>query len=204
MCARYPLHGPHSRLREQFGLTDVPELADRYNIAPSTDIVVVRLERRAKVLRWGLKKNGTVANIRDDSTDKPWARSLLAQRCVLPASGFYEWQKPAERRRRKQPFYVTPSGDGPYFAIAGAVGFWEGIGATLFTTTANEPMKAIHERMPVLLDAAGVDAWLDPETPLARLLELLRPAPDEQVRARRVSLAVTSSRNEGAKLINSL
>jgi putative SOS response-associated peptidase YedK len=200
MCGRYALYGPHSRLREQFGVLELPELIDRYNIPPSTDILVIQPSRQAELVRWGLKKGGKVINVRSDSVEKPWARALLGTRCVIPASGFYEWQQPRVPKARKQPFYISPS-EAPYFAIAGALGFWEGRGVTMFTAGAYVAMAELHDRAPVLLDEAGMDTWLDPDTPDADLVKLLQPVPESAVRIRPVGLAVSNARNEGPELI---
>lgn len=202
MCGRYALYGPHSRLREEFRVVQMPDLPDRYNIPPSTDILVIRPDRRAELVRWGLRKGGQVANVRSDSVGKPWARALLGSRCVIPASGFYEWQAAAPKAR-KQPFYVTPT-DASYFAIAGALGSWDGPGATMFTTDACDLMATVHTRMPVLLDPVGVELWLDPQTPVSVLVELLQPAPEETLRLWPVELAVSNVRNEGPALIEAV
>lgn len=188
MCGRYSLHGPHSRLRRQFGVDDDLEY-DSYNIAPGSRIPVIRPGRRLELVRWGLRAGGRVANVRDDSTVKPWARSLLRERVVLPMSGFYEWQAPKEPRGRKQPYYMTPMSS-DYLAVAGAIARWDDRGATLFTSAPNDLLAPIHDRMPVLLDAEGVELWLDPDTPIARVLELLRPAPDGALRMWPVGIAV--------------
>lgn len=201
MCGRYALHGPFEALRTQFGLRTPPALEDRYNIAPSAPVLTIGPDREATLVRWGLRANGTVANVRDDScTQRPWARALLRTRCVIPVSGFYEWRAPASPRGRKQPFYATAS-DARYLAFAGALAQWDALGATLFTTAANRTMAPVHDRMPVLLDAHGVAAWLEPSTSPDALLALLRPAPDDALRVHPVGAAVGNPRSQGAALI---
>ncbi len=169
MCGRYALFGPHSQLREQFHVTEFPDLFERYNIPPSTPISVVKPDRTIEIVRWGLKGNGTVANIRGDSAGKPWAKALLRSRCVIPASGFHEWRAPTVPKGRKQPFFMTPTA-APYLAIAATLGFWEEVGTAMFTAFPNEVMRPIHDHMPVLLNAAGIDAWLDPETAASTII----------------------------------
>jgi putative SOS response-associated peptidase YedK len=206
MCGRYVLYGPDSRLVEGFDLRAPPPLLPRYNITPGSAVLAIREGpegRLAESIRWGLKRNGSVANVRDDSVAKPWAWRLLHARCVLPANGFYEWQVPGDPRARKQPWYLTSPGGG-LLAFAGVVGRWEDAGVALFTTGPNETMRPIHDRMPVLLDAAGVDRWLDPHTPVAQAVALLRPAPDAALRAWPVSTAVNDAHHEGAQLIEPL
>lgn len=203
MCGRYVQYGSPERLSRLYQLRGLPAFFPRYNIAPGTDVLVIltaSFGRRGEMVRWGLRPDGTVANVRDDSADKPWARVLLKSRCVIPANGFYEWRAPAEPHGHKQPFYVTPAAD-EFFAFAGVIGSWEGRGVSLFTTGANVAMQPIHDRMPVLLDAAGVDAWLDPGTSVNDVLDLLRPPPADSVRAWPVSTAVNDPRHDGAELI---
>ena len=206
MCGRYVLYGPDSRLVEGFDLRAIPPLLPRYNITPGSAVLAILQGpegRRAQTLRWGLKRNGSVANVRDDSVAKPWAWRLLHERCVLPADGFYEWQAPGGAGARKQPWYVS-SASGGLLAFAGVLGHWEEAGVAIFTTGPNESMRPIHERMPVLLDAAGIDRWLDPHTPAAQAAQLLRPAPDATIRAWPVSTAVNDAHHEGAQLIEPL
>src|SRR5690606_3488114 len=120
MCGRYAIYGPHSRHRPaQADPTLVDRFTDellahvRYNIAPSTRVPVIAMREGGPaldVLRWGLKADGKPFNIRDDSADKPWARTLLKSRVVFPLSGFYEWQ--AQESGPKRPhFFVPADGD---------------------------------------------------------------------------------------------
>ncbi|HWS74026.1 MAG TPA: SOS response-associated peptidase [Quisquiliibacterium sp.] len=206
MCGRYVLYGPDSRLIEAFDLRELPPLLPRYNITPGAQILIVREGahgRQAETVRWGLKRNGTVANLRDDSAGKPWAWPLLHARCVIPANGFYEWQPASAGVARKQPFYIAPA-SGDFFAFAGAVGKWDDMGAALFTTGPNATMRPIHDRMPVLLDRTAIAAWLDPHTPTVDAVHLLRPAPDSAIRAWPVSHAVNDAHHEGPQLIEPL
>ena len=204
MCGRFVLYGPDSRLVEAFDLRGGIALLPRYNIAPGSDIVVIRQDahgHQAETLRWGLKRNGSVANLRDDSAAKSWAWPLLHARCVIPANGFYEWQAPDAPHARKQPFYLSPLGK-PFFAIAAVVGQWEDSGVALFTTGPNTVMRPIHDRMPVLLDATGLRAWLDPHTPVRDAVRLLQPAPESALAAWPVSTQVNDAHHAGRQLID--
>ncbi len=206
MCGRYVLYGPEGRLREAFGLRELPPFRPRWNIAPGAEVLAIRQARdgrRAEMVRWGLRRNGAVANVRDDSVGKPWAWRLLHARCVLPADGFYEWQPARSPAGRKQPWCLAPASDG-FFAFAAVLGDWDGRGVSLFTTEPNETVRPIHDRMPALLDARGVERWLDPRTPLADAVHLLGPAPDSAMRAWPVSTAVNDARHEGPTLIEPL
>lgn len=214
MCGRYAIHGPHSRRRE--ALEDAAEKAlidrfiaglvqhARYNISPGTEVPVISArEGQAELvtLRWGLKKDGKPFNIRSDSAPKPWAKALLRSRVVFPASGFYEWQ--AMPGGPKQPWYFHDP-EGAYLAIAGVAGLWDGPGVAMFTCDANEAMRPVHHRMPVVLDEAGVAAWLHPRTRADDVIALLRPAPEGALARYRVGRAVGNSRNEGPQLIEPL
>jgi putative SOS response-associated peptidase YedK len=209
MCGRYALHGPHGRRREALGDEVARSLVDRfiddlvrhtrYNIAPGSDVPVIAVrdgEPELRLVRWGLKQDGKPFNIRSDSAPKPWARSLLRSRVVFPASGFYEWQ--AQGRGPKQPWYFRDP-EGRYLAIAGVVGHWEGLGAAMFTCDANDVMRPVHDRMPVVLDEAGAAAWLDPATRFDDMLALLHPA--APLVRYCVGRAVGNSRNEGPGLV---
>lgn len=151
-----------------------------------------------EALRWGLKPDGKPFNIRGDSADKPWARALLKTRVVFPLSGFYEWQ--AQESGPKRPHLFVPAKDS-WLAIAGVLGMWDGPAVSMMTTSANRFMTPYHHRMPVLLDSAGVKAWLEPSLSPADGRELLRSAPDDMLSVHEVSRAVNSSRNEGPGLI---
>jgi putative SOS response-associated peptidase YedK len=107
-------------------------------------------------------RNNKVINVRDESGDKPWAKSLLAKsRCLIPCNGFYEWQKAGNR---KQPYYIHPKDDGDISAFAGVMAFWEDAGVAMFTTSPNPLMAQIHNRMPALLQPSAYAVWPDPDT----------------------------------------
>ncbi|MFZ0695179.1 MAG: SOS response-associated peptidase, partial [Alphaproteobacteria bacterium] len=127
--------------------------------------------------------------------------AFKSRRCLVPADGFYEWQKVGSR---KQPYRITMKDDG-LFAFAGLWERWERDGViesfTIIVTEANELMKPIHDRMPVILDPADYAAWLDTKTPAADAQVLLRPFPSEALRAYPVSTRVNSPRNDDASVI---
>lgn len=214
MCGRYVLYGPITRLRDPDSprtiADDLAQLVDeylhsepsRYNIAPGSQVpVVVRSGRdlEIEVHRWGLKESGKPFNIRGDSAGKPWAKALLRNRVIFPASGFYEWQARAGGQKTPHYFLREP---GELLAIAGVLGNWEGPGVAMMTTEANAAVRPVHDRMPVILDAEGIEAWLDPAAPLEAILALLRPAPDGALRVYPVGKKIGNSRNEGPDLID--
>ncbi len=130
-------------------------------------------------------------------------RSAFKQRrCLIPVSGFYEWKTSG---KAKQPFFIHPS-HGELFAFAGLWERWTKGGepvesCTIITTTANEVMRPLHERMPVILSPESFAAWLDLSTPSAALLDLLRPCHSESLALHPVDTHVGNVRNQGPDLI---
>lgn len=220
MCGRYALYGPISRLSERFAASIDALPADfgpRYNAAPMQMLPVVRQrpggERVAHLLRWGLlpgwAKDPGIAtrliNARAETlAEKPAFRTAYrARRCIVPASGFYEWKAVPGG---KQPYYIQPAND-ELFGLAGLWERWtrpEGTPIdtfTVITTAANATMQALHERMPVILQPADYGPWLSRDTAPERLGQLLAPCPDGMLSMHPVSKAVGNVRNEGARLI---
>ncbi len=214
MCGRYTLTTPPELIADLFGLEEVPTFAPRWNLAPTQEAAVIRVpalgaKRRFDLLRWGLVPawaedpaiGNRLINARaETATEKPsFKRSLQRQRCLVLADGFYEWRKDG---KLKQPIWIHRS-DGKPFAFAGLWASWRPKGTpredppletfTILTTTPNELMKPIHDRMPVILSAEDYDLWLDPKTTDAeRVTPLLRPAPDAEFETREVSRVVNS------------
>jgi putative SOS response-associated peptidase YedK len=205
MCARLFLPATAEELVEFLDAAGVPPLAPRFNIAPSQDLLVVRLdpsgERRAAFLRWGLvprwskdpKIGNKLINARSETAARRgvFADSLRMRRCVVPAGGFYEWKKQGAVR---QPYAVRAKAG--LLAIAGLWDSWERGGqrletCTILTTTANAAIAPIHDRMPVLLEREQFGAWLDPERrdPDA-LAPLMRPYPADRLVVQPVSTRV--------------
>ncbi|HEX4855405.1 MAG TPA: SOS response-associated peptidase, partial [Limnobacter sp.] len=174
MCGRYVLEGPVSRYSEYFRarLTGAfPEFEEnRYNIAPTMQVPVVRINREGqRVLiahRWGLipswAKDTSIGaklnNARGETVhEKPSFRQAFKRfRCLVPASGYFEWRAPPEgSKARKQPFFITPT-DVPYFAMAGVCDHWTDkatgeliMSVAIITTSPSEKLADIHDRMPV-------------------------------------------------------
>jgi len=203
MCGRYALHANPEVVALQFALEGAPEFKASYNVCPGTDIMVVRLDgqkkRVARQHRWGL--GNKLANARGESlAERPAFRDAFRRyRCLVPASGFYEWQSVAGR---KQPYYIQPAGD-ELFGLAGITELWNDLRTvSLVTTEPNALMRGIHDRMPVILAPRDYAAWLDPlNRDAERLKEFIRPYPADLMRAHPVSKAVSNAANEGAGLI---
>jgi len=205
----------------RFGVREIQEKRIAYrsfNIAPTVEDVIVRAEpegRRAVPSRWGLipswAKDRAIAsktfNARAETImERPAFRSLVARhRCVIPASGFYEWQSASKGKR---PIYIRRA-DGEPLALAGLWAEWTDAATgervtshTIITTAANATMAPFHQRMPVVLDGAGLDLWLDPAvTDPAAVLSLLVPCPDDVLVVYPVSPLVNNVRNDGPELI---
>jgi len=212
MCGRYALHASPEVVALQFGLATVPAFTPRYNIAPAAQVLVVR-EGGAAMVKWGLvprwardvKGNPPTGagmnNARaETAAEKPSFRDALRRRrCLIPASGFYEWKL---EHGLKQPYYFRPAA-GELFAFAGLWERWEGPGGPLetcavLTTEANAVMAPVHERMPVIVDAVNYRAWLEASAPLP---PLLAPCPPASISVHRVSRAVNDARRDGPGLV---
>jgi putative SOS response-associated peptidase YedK len=186
VCGRYVLTSPGEAIAEHFRLAAVPVYPPRYNIAPTQTALVIREtpegRREAVGLRWGLipfwakepSIGSRLINARAEGLiDKPAFRAAFRRRrCLVPADGFFEWR--ALAGRRKQPYYVRLASGGP-FAMAGLWEQWrpptgETIATfTIVTTAANEALRALHDRMPVIVAPADYDEWLSSPNPSALL-----------------------------------
>ena len=216
MCGRYTLATTTpGELRSRFPLGESVEIHRRYNVAPGDGVLAVverKRERTGALLRWGLVPSWAddpstgfkMINARAETVaEKPAYRDAFRRkRCLIVADGFYEWT----RDERRQPFHVTRT-DGAPFAFAGLRAAWKDPQGewlrtcSIVTTHANEAIASIHPRMPVILDPADEDAWLDPETPVEHLEALLRPLPTPLTHARAVSKAVNDARYDGPECL---
>lgn len=217
MCGRFSLSVPVSDLAALFGLDLQTLLSPRYNIAPAQAVAVVRASpqagrRELALLHWGLipswAKDPSIGhktiNARSETvTEKPSFRNAFKKRrCLIPTSGFYEWKREG---KAKQPYIIGLQG-GALFALAGLWERWAPPGrdpvesCTILTTSPNEIMRPIHDRMPVIVDPEDYGLWLDPGLAEPdKLTPLLKPYPAERMQAHAVSPWVNSPKNEGAR-----
>ncbi len=216
MCGRYTLSSPGDMVAEVFGLPYTPELPLRYNIAPTQESAVVRVPahgapRRLDMLRWGLvpfwaedaKIGNRMINARSEGIENrpAFGESFRRRRCLVPADGFYEWM-PTGDRRAKQPYHLRRADRRP-FAFAGLWSRWRPPAGppletyTILTTDAAPGIRAIHDRMPVILEPDRFDLWLDPavEDP-ERLKPLLAPHLPESFEAVAVSTRVNKPEHD--------
>jgi putative SOS response-associated peptidase YedK len=218
MCGRYSLV-PTESIATRFDIQQQQlTLAPRYNVAPSQSmpVVVRNSPNRLMEMQWGLipswskepRAQFSTINARAETiTKSPVFRGpFKSRRCLVPASGFYEWQR---TEQGKQPFCIRLK-DAELFAFAGLYDVWhdadgnELYSYTVITTVPNDLVASIHNRMPVILRQADEDAWLDKESEPARLLALLKAYPADQMEAYPVSRAVNNPANEGAELMQSV
>ena len=215
MCSRYFLDADGNIIAYTFAVPVHDRIRKRFNIAPTQEAPVVRADaqgrREMAVLRWGLvpfwakdvKVGTSMINARCEGVEaKPAFREALQRRrCVVPASGFFEWKTVAGR---KQPFAITLPGE-PVFAFAGLWERWKPASGepvetfTVVTTEANAAIAGIHDRMPVIVPMDRVDTWLT--APAAEACALLKPY-EGPMNLRAVSTAVSNVRNEGPECLD--
>lgn len=177
MCGRYTVSGSDvAGLRQRFGLDESIEVRRRFNVCPGDDVLTVT-PAGGTTMRWGFLRDSayTTINARAESLlERPtWRSALHDGRCLVVADGFYEWRRRADGR--KQPYWITRRDHEP-FAFAGLASPWGT--CVIVTTTAAPQLADLHDRMPVILDPAGEDAWRDPSTSPDAALDLLRPFED--------------------------
>lgn len=220
MCGRFTSLLTPELIAEVLGTTVPSGLAmdPRYNITPTQPVLIVRQDlngRRELVpVNWGLIPSWTkdpamgrgLINARAETiTEKPSFRSAFRhRRCIIPASGYYEWQRQMDK---KQPWYIKRSNDDKPLLFAGLWERWQSPDGSeletcaVITTTANNVMQPIHDRMPVLLSTEQMKLWLDANTPPKELVTMLRPCPDDWLSARLVSSQVNNPRIDSPSCI---
>ena len=217
MCGRFAFFAKGHFGYESLQLPEPPPF-ERYNIAPSQDILAIRTVPETgrpewALLRWGLvpfwsKETGgkrPLINARAEGIEtKPSFRGPIRhRRCIVPASGFYEWGREGSG---KQPYFVRPVVD-EVFALAGIWDHWEGKqgevieSVAIITTSANELMQPIHDRMPVILEKEDVAGWIAPTTKLEKALAMLKPCSSARLMTYSVSSVVSSARHDGLECV---
>lgn len=220
MCGRIALTLPPDMVASLFdAVFDAPDnLQPRYNICPTQDLHVVLSDEGGRKIvrkRWGFlprwyktpSGGPLLINARAETiADKPAFRSSARQRrCLIPASGFYEWTKGSDGGR--DPSYIYPA-SGDALAFAGVWRDWTGEDGTelstcaVVTCAANEDISALHHRMPVILKPEDFGLWLGEEGKGAAIL--MKPAPAGTLAHYRVSRAVNGARQDAAELMEPL
>lgn len=219
MCGRFVLFAPGKDVARHFGAAAPPDLEAHYNIAPTQSILILRVNpetgtREFLFVKWGLipfwskdeRSAAKMINARlETAYQKPAFRAAFKyRRCLVPANGFYEWKRQGSK---KQPFFFEAV-DGQPLGFAGLFEKWKSPSgeiihsATILTTEANELLRDIHDRMPVIVDPAHYDEWLDPriQDP-ATAQAALEPLPSDYMKGYPVSPQVNKSDYEGADCI---
>lgn len=221
MCGRFALTTPQSAVIEHFNAAPVAGLPDdgpRYNVCPTQGVLAIRRdeagERALGRLRWGfvphwaksLSDGPLLINARAETIhEKPAFREACrVRRCLISADGFYEWR--ASAGKGKEPFYIQPANDGALIAFAGIWQDWrdpksgDAISTTaIVTCAANETLKPLHHRMPVVIPPESFGLWLGEEGKGAAVL--MRPAPDAFFKFHAVDRAVNGARHDSPDLM---
>ena len=215
MCGRYELHAHPAAVALVFGLRATPDLAPRYNIAPTQQVPIVRRNRQGEnelvEVRWGLvprwARDPTIGarmiNARAETlTQRSAFRDLFRRhRCLLPADGFYEWKAV---KNGKQATWVGMKNGQP-FGLAGLYERWLSRDGevldtcTVITTEANALLRDVHDRMPLIVAPEDHERWLDPGN--EDVADLLAPYPSDAMTRHPVSKRVNAVRNDYASLI---
>lgn len=212
MCGRFTLRTPAAEIARLFDVT-VPDYDARYNIAPSQDVAAIRFapgneQRQFVFFKWNFvpfwadspKTKYSMINAKAETVaeKRSFRDAFLKRRCLILADGFYEWQKQDDG---KQPYFMHMKDDRP-FAFAGLWEHWhrgdeELESCTIIVTEANERLKPIHDRMPVILDPDDHYLWLDPAfRDKEHLQTLLQPYASEEMEAYPVSPLVNKPQND--------
>jgi putative SOS response-associated peptidase YedK len=225
MCGRFVSSSPPDELAAYFGAETVAEtvVEPNYNVAPTQDVLAVVEADGGRYLDaffWGLvpswakdvKIGSKMINARAETLAEKSAfkKPFATRRCLVPADGFYEWKKLGSGKKpKKQPMFVSRR-DGEPLALAGIWSLWRGPdkdqeplrSLTSVTTSLNELMAAIHDRMPVILPEARWAPWLDrTNDDLDSLTAMLVPLPDGLLTATPVATLVNNVRNNGPELL---
>jgi putative SOS response-associated peptidase YedK len=225
MCGRYTLAERPERIKARFEIADVTfvgETKPRYNITPGQFLPVVTKNspNTLELMKWGLVPHWAkdprigykMINARAEGIEsKPsFRRAFRSQRCLVPATGFYEWLKPTEKGASKKPFFIRLKSR-RLFAFAGLYEVWHDAEGkelktySIITTEPNTLMEKIHNRMPVILREEDEATWLNPNIQAVEtLLKLLHPYDESNMEAYEVSTRVNDPQNDRSDLIEPL
>jgi putative SOS response-associated peptidase YedK len=211
MCGRYGLYdiSESELLTENKGYTFKPN----YNVAPTQSMPIIREDAgkpTVKVMQWGINRKigkdieKSIFNTRSEKAlERFWGKTVRSRRCLVPANGFYEWKKGEDG---KTPFWIhSPNNKLLYFAGIFDVDAEGNEHYSIMTTSPNDEMSKLHDRMPVILDEQAREAWLQSQNSDDELIkDLLRPLPDHSLELYEVSKDVNYVRNNTGELISPL
>jgi putative SOS response-associated peptidase YedK len=221
MCGRFTLTASPEEVAELLGLDDLEPFPPRYNIAPTQPILsVVRGPaggRRAVLVRWGLVPSwvkdpssfSLLINARSESApQKPSFRNAMRhRRTLIPASGFFEWHRPADRKTHRQAYFIRPRDRG-VVTFGGLMESWHSAEGSeidtgcILTTAANRSIAAIHDRMPVVIAPGDHERWLDCLSQEPRhVADLMTPASEDYFEAIPISDKVNKTANIGPDIL---
>ncbi|MDX5476284.1 MAG: SOS response-associated peptidase [Bacillaceae bacterium] len=220
MCGRFTMFATAEELIDAFQITNSFSVDERYNIAPSQEILAIiqdGIERRAGKLKWGLippwakepSIGNKMINARGETLhEKPsFKKAFQSKRCIIPCTGFYEWQKTEEG---KKPMLIQVKDE----KVFGLAGLWEKwihpesnqpvFSCTVVTTEPNELMADIHNRMPVILHKSDESSWLNSQEDIKTVKSLIKAFPAGQMYFSEVSTAVNSPKTDDRTCIQSI
>jgi putative SOS response-associated peptidase YedK len=229
MCGRYTRFAATEEIYRHFGVSSShsvsqgPELAPSWNVAPQTTQPVIRLnpdtgEREMVLMRWGLVPffaenptfNYSTINARAETllTKPAFKEPFRRRRCLVPVNSYYEWQALDPKGKKKVTWAIGLQNEGP-FALGGIWDRWVSPDKqvqlesySVITVVPNELLRFMHDRMPLIIDPRDYTRWLDPGDPERPPVDLLRPYDDELMRIWRVKPDVGNVRNDRPDLID--
>jgi putative SOS response-associated peptidase YedK len=217
MCGRYTLTKSDNDVAKRFNLATKPKehVRPNYNVAPTQTMPVITAgedgKRAIEFMKWGIPRflgKDLVKELINTRSDKAfggfWRKTVCNHRCLIPATGFYEWRTTKDG---KVPYFIHPK-DEDLYAFAGIWDTWKSDDGheiktySIMTSDPNKEMKAIHTRMPVILHHEDEAAWLEPSNDNQEKLEkLLFPSEDNRLEIYKVSRDVNSVRNNNKELL---
>lgn len=215
MCGRYTLNKKADDLAKRFNISKVQDTRPNFNVSPSQIMPVITEDengtRHLEEMQWGIPRmlgKDLVKVLINTRADKAfggfWKRTVLNKRCLIPATGFYEWKSGKEG---KIPFFIHPK-DIELYAFAGIWSTWKNEDGqevktySIMTTEPNKEMKAVHNRMPVMLHPEDEASWIKPSNDTPESIEnLLFPFEDNSLEIYEVSRDVNNPRNNEPSLL---
>jgi len=207
MCGRYVLEKP-DLINRRFKIKNkLPLYEPNYNVTPglSAPVIIKKSPNSCELMDWGFvpdwmeEAKFKTINARDDSLDKNFYKGAFAQnRCLVPASGFYEWKKiELDGKETKIPYFIRLK-EVELFGLAGIFGEQR---FAIITTKPNSVMAKIHNRMPVIIEVKDEEVWLNRESEIEVVKNLVQPIEPSKMTGWRVSRAVNDPKNNNKNLI---
>lgn len=225
MCGRYAITSPPEAIRSLFGYVETPNFPPRYNIAPTQPIPIVTAQREDggarrrhfMLARWGFlpafvkdpRDFPLIINARAETVVEKasFRNAMKRRRCLVPADAYYEWLKLSAGRRIERKPYLFRRADGAPMGFAGLFETYIGTDgaeidtACILTTGANAATAAVHDRMPVILEARDFDAWLDcDDVSATEAAALLRPANEDILEFYQIGPEIGRTSSDGPDL----